>query len=187
VSLTFVAAAVALLWAASHRPDLARFAALPALLLCLVAGLGIPDLDHPLPLDHRSALTHSILPALLAFARRWALPAAAGMALGISLHLAADAFPNAMTGYAMVKVPFAGSIGAGASYFWLAGNALACALLGGWLLQTQIPTLKQRAAAVAATVATGLWYLLQVDGGWWVLTLLAGAAFLAFQLRRLPA
>ncbi len=78
---------------AQRWPDLARIMALPALLLALIAGLDLPDIDQPLPLDHRSAVTHSVLPALLALVRRWARPVAGGLALGLGLHLSADVFP----------------------------------------------------------------------------------------------
>src|SRR3712207_9575641 len=64
-------------------------------------------------------------------------------------HLAADVFPNGMTGYATVKLPFAGSIGSGASYAWLAVNALGAAFLGGWLLRSQLATAGERRLALA--------------------------------------
>ena len=79
-----------------------------AVVLAAWAGTTLPDIDQFLPLDHRSALTHSLLPAALAW--RWRA-AAAGLALGLGLHLSADLFPNAMQGFATVKLPFAGSIG----------------------------------------------------------------------------
>jgi hypothetical protein len=185
VSLLLVAAALVLLRLALRRPDLASLAAPAALLLCLFAGLTLPDLDHPLPFDHRSAVTHSVAPALLACIRKWLLPAAAGLALGIALHLAADFFPNAMIGFATVKLPFAGSIGAWPSYAWIGINALVSACLGGWLLQTQLRGAKIRLAAAGAAGATGLWYLLRVDGGWWALAALAAVASLALWVRRL--
>jgi hypothetical protein len=181
--LLLVAAAFLLLRVAAWKPDLARFAALPAVLLCVFAGLDLPDLDHPLPLDHRSAVTHSIAPALLPLLRRWSLPVAAGLALGIALHLAADVFPNGMTGYAMVKLPFAGSIGAGPSYVWLGANAAACALLGGWLIQSRLPG-RQGLAAAGAALLIGLVYLLSVDGGWWALLVLGAGTWAALRVRR---
>lgn len=154
------------------------------LIACVVAGLTLPDVDQPLPLDHRSGLTHSILPALAAMAWRWARPVAAGLALGIALHLSADVFPNAMVGYATVKLPFAGSIGGDASYAWLALNAIGCAALGGWLLRGSVPHPGLRAVALGAIGLLGIWYLFNTDGGWPVLTLGGLAAWLA--LRRTP-
>lgn len=69
-----------------------------ATLVAFVAGLTLPDMDLHLWLGHRSAVTHSILPALLLTVRRHWHGAACGMAAGTGLHLAADTFPNRMTG-----------------------------------------------------------------------------------------
>ena len=171
---------------AAPRANVATFAGVPALLACLVAGLTFPDIDQPLPLDHRSALTHGILPAAALAAFRWARAAAAGLALGIGLHLAADLFPEAMIGYATVAVPFGSRLNAGHSYLWLGGNALACALVGLWLLHRTLPHAGLRAAALLGSVAIGLWYLPRVDGGWPALLLLLGAGWLMLR-RRLPA
>ena len=161
--------------------------ALPALLACAWAGLTFPDLDQPLPLDHRSALTHAVLPALGLAAKPWAHPAAAGLALGLAFHLAADVFPNAMTGYATVAIPFAGRLGAAGSYAWLLANAAACALLGGRLLHAALPTIGLRLFAALGVATIGLPYLLRVDGGWPVLALLAVALWLLVRGDRLPA
>lgn len=181
-----VAIGIALLtlYAARSWPDLARAMALPALLLCVVAGLTLPDVDQPLPLDHRSALTHSIAPALLALARRWARPVAAGLALGLGLHLAADVFPNAMIGFATVKLPFAGSIGSDASYLWLFANALACTALGGWLLRDAVRPPLLRVLSLLAITLIGLSYLLGVDGGWPALAIYLAAGWLALRRPR---
>jgi hypothetical protein len=126
----------------AHRPG--GLLAVAALLLAAVAGLTFPDLDQSLPFfDHRSALTHSVLAALILTARRWLVPVAAGLALGLALHLAADCFPEAMRGYATVKVPFAGSLG-GWSYLWLGANAAAGAWLFGRLLDDGVPDVRLR-------------------------------------------
>ena len=184
--MALVAALLALgiLAAARRWPHAAGIAAPAALLLCAVAGLTLPDLDQPLPLDHRSMVTHSALPALVALVRRWARPAAAGLALGIGLHLAADVFPNAMIGFATVKLPFAGSIGRELSYLWLAANAVACSLLGGVLLARDLPR-RAQTGVLAGITLLGLWYLLRVDGGWPALAVYVAAGWLA--LRRRPS
>ncbi len=173
-------AALLSLYLAKRWPDLALAMALPALLLALVAGLTLPDIDQPLPLDHRSAVTHSIAPALLAMLRRWAWPVAGGLAFGLGLHLAADVFPNSMIGFATVKLPFGGSIGANASYYWLAGNALAAIALGGWLLRGAVQAGWLRFLVLVAIALIGASYLIGVDGGWPALAtfLLAGWAAL---------
>ncbi len=158
--------------------------ALPALLLCVIAGVTLPDIDQPLPLDHRSALTHSIVPALLALVRPWARPVAGGLALGLGLHLAADVFPNAMVGFATVKMPFAGSIGADASYAWLSANALACTALGGWLLRQELQSPLLRLLCLAVVVLIGLSYLIGVDGGWPALAIYLAAGWLVLRRPR---
>ena len=183
--MALVAALLALgiLAAARRWPRAAGIAAPAALLLCAVAGLTLPDLDQPLPLDHRSMVTHSALPALVALVRRWARPVAAGLALGIGLHLAADVFPNAMIGFATVKLPFAGSIGGELSYVWLAANAVGCSLLGGALLARDLPRPLHLPMFVAVALI-GLWYLLSVDGGWPALAVYGAAGWLAMRRRR---
>lgn len=127
-----------------------------------------------------------MLPAALLAAVRWARAAAAGLGLGTGLHLSADLFPDAMTGYATVAVPFTGRLDAGASYLWLGGSALACAALGLWLLHRALPHAGLKAAALLGSALIGLWYLPRVDGGLPELLLLAGGAWLIAR-RRLPA
>lgn len=136
-------------------------------------GLGLPDLDLVLPfLAHRSALTHSVLPALLLLLHPERGRIACGVALGIGVHLAADCFPNAMTGYATVKLPFAGGLGALWSYVWLGANALAALLIGGLLALRALP--RPWGAAILATTAAGaVAYLFTTDGGWPVLAIVA--------------
>jgi hypothetical protein len=153
------------------------------LLACVYGGLTLPDIDQPLPLDHRSALTHSIVPALACLVRRWAWPVAAGLALGLGLHLAADLFPESMVGFATVKLPFGGSIGSGPSYLWLGANALGCSALGGILLHRSLHRPDWRLVALLGTALIGLWYLLRVDGGWPALAIYLLAGWLA--LRRI--
>jgi hypothetical protein len=52
----------------------------------------------------------------------------AGLSLGISVHLAADAI-SPMVGFGLIYLPWPikGSIGAVPSLLWIAGNAVACA------------------------------------------------------------
>jgi hypothetical protein len=153
-----------------------------AAVLAGIAGTTLPDLDLILPLDHRSALTHSLLPIALAGATRHWRPVAAGLAIGIGLHLAADSFPNAMRGFATVKLPFAGSIGAGASYAWLGIQAVAATLGGAMLLAAALPA---RVAAIVALAlfAIGTAYLFATDGGWWAMSVYAAFGWLAVRRR----
>lgn len=169
-ALLFLAVAALLAHAAERRAALA-LAAVP---FAALAGTTLPDLDLTLELGHRSGLTHSVLPVLLALARPGWRPLAAGLALGIGLHLSADVFPNAMRGYATVKLPGEGSIGAQASYLWLAANALA-SLAAGALLLTSLTT-RPRAALVLLVVAViGVGYLYATDGGWPALLTFTGS------------
>lgn len=145
-----------------------------------VAGTTFPDLDQLLPLGHRSALTHGILPVLaLAYDRRlW--PVAAGLGLGLGLHLAADLFPNGMRGYATIKAPLLGSVGRGGSYFWIAANAGLCLAGGAWLLG-QVAAPRVAGATLAMVGVLGIAYLLRTDGGWWALLMFAGLGWLALR------
>lgn len=152
-----------------------------AVLVAAVAGTTFPDLDQLLGVGHRSALTHSLLPvlALAAYDRRlW--PVAAGLGLGLGLHLAADLFPNGMRGYATIKLPLVGSIGANASYLWIAVNAGLCLAGGAWLLG-QVADRQVAGATLAAVGALGVAYLLRTDGGWWALLMFAGLGWLALR------
>lgn len=185
--MSFILVLVALALALAALRWGGAWLALPALLVCAHAGLTFPDLDQPLPLDHRSALTHGVLPALSLAAHRWAHPAAAGLALGTAFHLSADLFPNAMTGYATVAIPFAGRLGATESYAWLLANALACGALGAWLLHRTLPDRRLELAATLGTAAIGLPYLFRVDGGWPVLALILLTVWLVGRSGRLPA
>lgn len=153
-----------------------------AVVMAGIAGTTLPDLDLLLPVGHRSALTHSLLPIALAlFAAHWR-PVAAGLAIGIGLHLAADSFPNAMRGYATVKLPGVGSIGATASYVWLGVQAVVASVAGAVLLAASLPL---RAAMVAAAVLAmiGIAYLFATDGGWPALTIYAAFGWLAVRHR----
>ncbi len=154
-------------------------------LACFAVGLALPDLDFVLPfVTHRSGLTHSILPAVAL----WLLhplrgQIACGVALGIGVHLAADSFPNAMTGYATVKLPFAGSIGRGESYIWLGANALAALVMGGVLALRVLP--RPWGWSILAAVAVGsVVYLATTDGGWPVLAIAGLIGGGAWQRRR---
>jgi hypothetical protein len=143
----------------------------------------LPDLDLMLGLGHRSGLTHSLLPVGLACGRRRWWPLAAGVSLGLGLHLSADMFPNAMQGYATVKLPGLGSIGAEASYFWLAVNAVAALLIGAWLLGRVLAPMAAL-AVLGIVAAIGVAYLFTTDGGWWALAMFGGSGWLALRGRR---
>jgi hypothetical protein len=174
--LFVLAAAVGLCAAAGRLP----VAAAVAVLLAAWAGTTFPDLDQWLPLGHRSGLTHSILPAALACLWRRGIAVGAGLALGIGLHLSADLFPEAMRGFATVKLPGLGAIGWQASYAWFAVNAFAALTLGAWLLG-RLLSAGAALAVLAAVTLIGIAYLFSVDGGWWALAMFAGTGWLALR------
>ncbi len=144
------------------------------------AGTRLPDLDTALGLGHRSALLHGVLPMVVALLDRRTWPVAAGLGFGIGLHLAADLFPRGMHGYATIKLPLLGSIGAGASYLWIAANA-AGNLAGAALVLGRITDRQAASGTLAAVGVLGVAYLLTTDGGWWALALFAGLGWLALR------
>jgi hypothetical protein len=101
--------------------------------------------------------------------RTW--PVAAGLGLGIGLHLAADLFPGSMRGYATIKLPLGGSIGVWPSYLWIAAHA-AGNLIGGTLLLERIADRPVAVGALAASGVVGLAYLVRAQGGLCALALL---------------
>ena len=110
-----------------------------------LSGLGFylggetPDLDQRTSLLlHRSILTHGLLAPLLVNrflsgprVLRWF---AAGFALGVAVHLAADLFPEAWTGFALISLPFYGWLPATASITWLVASIAVCLGLAVWSL-----------------------------------------------------
>lgn len=166
-----------------HRRTMTpALAAVAVTIVAFMIGLTAPDVDLHLWLGHRSAVTHSIVPACALLARRRWYPAACGVAAGTGLHLAADSFPNRMIGYATVKLPFAGSLEAGASYAWLALNALAALALAAWLARRLHAPWVALLLTLAAVVA-GAGYLWRTDGGWPVLALAAAATWIMWRVR----
>jgi hypothetical protein len=171
-AMLFLAAA-AMLVALAERWPVLTLAAVP---VAALAGTTLPDLDLTFGLGHRSGVTHSVLPVLLAATRpRW-WPVAAGLALGIGLHLSADMFPNAMRGFATVKLPGAGSIGRGGSWTWLAINAVAGLAIGTLLLR-RIASARATAVLLGIVGILGVAYLFVTDGGWPALLIYGGSGW----------
>jgi hypothetical protein len=169
---------LAVLLAAARHP----LAAAAGVLLAAWAGTTLPDIDQLLPLGHRSALTHSVLPALAAGAHPRGRAVASGLGFGTGLHLSADLFPNAMTGYALVKLPGLGALGAPASYAWFALHALLALALGAWLLRAVLPG-RALLPMLAALAAIGAVYLFGTDGGWPALALFVAGGWIAWRRR----
>lgn len=141
------------------------------LIVAFTIGLTLPDVDLLVHV-HRSGVTHSVLPALIAFSRERWRHAGVGLAGGVGVHLSADCFPRAMVGYATVKLPFAGSIGAGWSYLWLGTNAVLALALAAWALRRLHHPVAAAGVAAGAAVL-GLGYLWRDPGGWPVLAIVA--------------
>lgn len=167
--------------AAVRRAELA----LLAIPFAALAGTTLPDLDLLLGLGHRSGLTHSVLPFCLALARPGWRPVAIGLALGLGLHLSADVFPNAMRGYATIKLPILGSIGAGPSYLWLGTNALV-ALGAGAAMLARFTTVARATIVLIVVAVIGVGYLYVTDGGWPVLLIFTGTGVALVRRRITP-
>lgn len=150
------------------------------IVLAAAAGMTLPDLDTPLRFRHRSALTHGLLPVLIALLDQRTWPVAAGLGFGMGFHLAADLFPSTMRGYATIKLPLWGSIGVVPSYVWIAAHAGAN-LIGGLAILERVAPLPVAAGTLAATGVLGVAYLLRTDGGWPALSVLAGIGWLLFR------
>ena len=141
------------------------------------AGTRLPDLDTPLQLPHRSALVHSALPFYIATLDLRTWPVAAGLGFGVGFHLAADLFPGTMRGFATIKIPLIGSIGALPSYLWIAANA-AANMVGAFVILEWIAADRVAACALAATGVLGASYLLRTKGGLYALAVMIALVWL---------
>ncbi|WP_299730029.1 hypothetical protein [uncultured Endozoicomonas sp.] len=126
----------------------------------LIGGIRLPDLDLRIPgLSHRSAITHSCLPAVLL----WVLGdvfIAAGLALGIALHLSSDLQPKSWAGGALIKLPILGSIGM-LSPLWLIVNIVGCFAMVIEVISGE--SVDARQAIVMISVIGSGWYFLQEE------------------------
>ena len=96
-------------------------------------GSETPDLDQRTDLLlHRSILTHGLLAPLLVSklfggcsvrSLQWL---AAGFSSGVAIHLAADLFPKAWTGFALISLPFYGWLPPPVSIAWLVVSVVVC-------------------------------------------------------------
>ncbi len=106
------------------------------LLVGMVAGLALPDLDLKWSfLGHRSIITHGLLLPLLLF---WlahqqkhitARLLAVGFSLSSAVHLSFDLFPQAWTGYALIYIPGYGRASPTFSWLWIAVSIVICMYL----------------------------------------------------------
>lgn len=132
-----------------------------------VLGVKIADVDQVIPfLNHRSAVTHSILLPMLVAMVPGIRTAAGPLFLGMSCHLAADFFPSRMTGFALIQVPGIGSIGVVLSYVWMGFNALIACAMGHSLLKDETSGFVR--FLVTITLGVGAYYyLLVLEGSRW--------------------
>ena len=145
----------------------------------LMAGVRWPDWDFAIPgLKHRSGITHSILLPVIVYLL--GLPAsAAGLALGIALHLSSDIQPKAWTGGALIKFPFIGSIGKKLSPAWLFANIVGCFAIMAAALEIE-PEFA-RIIMLMLTSASVFWYFSREEKKRLLpLGTLAVSSFLAF-------
>lgn len=130
----------------------------------LIAGVRLPDLDLILPgFSHRSGISHSCLPAALLWLGGW-YPIAAGLALGIALHLSSDLQPRAWTGGALIKFPIIGSIGL-LSPLWLIVNILGCLVILMDVMSADMAKVSMNTRHITMVIgaAGGLWYFCQEE------------------------
>ncbi|MDA8001329.1 MAG: metal-dependent hydrolase, partial [Alphaproteobacteria bacterium] len=128
-------------------------------------GMDFPDWDQPHGylsfLDHRSALTHSILVPWLLRRQIQNLPMGrylyAGIMAGLAVHLTADMFPAAWMGYALVTFPLFGSMGPLFSFLFLLINAAVAARI---VARCFSGTKDVPVFLVSVVAISGFWYVL---------------------------
>ena len=115
------------------------------LLLALLLGLNLPDLDHQVSfLVHRSILTHGFLVPLGLFlaVHKEKMTSARFFSMGFSLaavtHLCFDLFPRAWKGFALISIPFWGRSSALFSWLWISLSIIVCLYLTFVLIQTLV-------------------------------------------------
>jgi hypothetical protein len=113
------------------------------LLLSLLLGLNLPDLDHQIQfLVHRSMITHGFLIPLglflLVYKDKTASPRflSMGFSLATVTHLCFDLFPRAWVGFALIHVPFWGRSTPIFSWIWLSVSIVICLYLTFVLIKT---------------------------------------------------
>lgn len=113
------------------------------LLLALLLGLNLPDLDHQIQfLVHRSIITHGFLIPLgvfmLVYKDKTSSPRflSMGFSLATVTHLCFDLFPRAWAGFALIHIPFWGRSTPIFSWIWLGASIIICLYLTFVLMKT---------------------------------------------------
>ena len=121
----------------------------------MMAGIRLPDIDLVLPgFSHRSGITHSFLAPLIFWLMGWHF-IAAGLALGVGMHMASDLQPKAWTGGALIKFPMLGNIGL-MSPLWILTNILGCAYI--WLDVMSLSASLNLQLMLMVSLIGALWY-----------------------------
>ena len=144
--------------AKDHLPFWSSISFMEASLLFLaglMAGIRLPDIDLVLPgFSHRSGITHSCVAPLIFWMS--GLPAiAAGLALGVGMHMASDLQPKSWVGGALIKFPMLGSIGL-MSPLWILAHILGCAFI--WLDVMSVSGVLDRQLMFMVSLLGALWY-----------------------------
>lgn len=108
---------------------------------------------------HRSAITHSCIPALAVWAFGFS-PMAEGLALGIAFHLSSDLHPKSWAGGALIKFPVLGSIGM-LSPIWLFANVIGC--LAIFIEVVSGESVDARQVILGLCIPGACWYFLQEE------------------------
>jgi hypothetical protein len=118
------------------------------LLLALLLGLNLPDLDHQVQfLVHRSIITHGFLVPLgvflIVYKEKMASPRflSMGFSLAAVTHLCFDLFPRAWIGFALIHIPFWGRGSPIFSWAWISLSIIICLYLTFVLIQTLLDIL----------------------------------------------
>ena len=118
------------------------------LLLALLLGLNLPDLDHQVQfLVHRSIITHGFLVPLgvflIVYKEKMASPRflSMGFSLAAVTHLCFDLFPRAWIGFALIHIPFWGRSSPIFSWAWMSLSIIICLYLTFMLIQTLLDIL----------------------------------------------
>ena len=103
------------------------------LLLALLLGLNLPDIDHRFSFRvHRSIITHGFLMPLgvfLIIAKEKATTTrffSMGFNLAVITHLCFDLFPRAWLGFALIHIPGWGRTSALFSWLWISLSIIIC-------------------------------------------------------------
>lgn len=155
------------------------------LLIGMVAGLNLPDLDSNLSfLVHRSIVTHNFLFPLCLF---WLVPKeekpmirflSMGFSLSITAHLCFDLFPKAWSGFALISIPLYGRTSPLFSWVWIVGSIVLCLYLAFLLVKNLGDVI-----VVVGSIVVSFGFCATIESVFWsALLALIGATFITLML-----